>query len=452
MRFLIALLICTLGAAHAQRASTVPLAPLTPLGVVALIPLDSRPAGSTLPLEIAGVAQVRVVIPPAALLGTATRAADARGLLDWLEVTPVSAAVVALDALAYGGLVQSRDSALSSDEALARLEPLVDWRERSLVPLHAFITIPRAPDALNRARNFAVMMRLLDWAADGTLARLYITWDDALPGSPAPLEGAQLREAAQARGLSNVLVYPGADEVASALIARLTLDAAQVKPRVKLEFSQPDAADQISRYDGLPLRQSAAAQAIAVGLELVTERAELTLFVFNGGDRRAAALRLSALARRGPVALADVFDVNKAASKLIEDTVTLQRYFGLYAFAAWGTPGNNLGTALAHAALRMIGGQSLTHVNLLLREYVNDYLYSTIVRPQVRERMADAALSSDAARDTLLELLRAAFKPARLERTYCLQIVSADFPWWRSFEVRLEVSATPRRIADPNCP
>ena len=443
MRFLIALLILTLGAAHAQPA---------PLGVVALIPLDSRPATATLPLEIAGVARVRVVTPPAALLGDATRAADTPALLDWLEVTPVSAAVVALDALIYGGLVQSRTSTLSTTEALAKLEPLVAWHGRSRVPLHAFITIPRAPDATNRARNLEVITRLLDWAADGTFARLYITWDDALPGSPAPLEGAQVREAAEARTLSNVLVYPGADEVASAMIARLALEAAQVKTTVKLEFSLPEASEQVSRYDGLPLSQSATAQARAVGLEVVQSKADLTLFVFNGGDRRAAALRLSALARRGPVALADVFDVNKAASRLLEDTVTLQRYFGLYAFAAWGTPGNNLGTALAHGAMRLLGGDSLAHVNLLLREYVNDYLYSTLVRPQVRDVMADQLLEGDVARAMLLGLLRSAFKPARLERTYCLQILAADFPWARSFEVRLEVSATPRGNGDQSCP
>lgn len=399
-----------------------------------------------------GVARVRVVVPPAALLGDATRAADTSALLDWLGATPVSTAVVALDALIYGGLVQSRTSTLSAEEALARLEPLLAWHERSRVPLHAFITIPRAPDATDRSRNLEVITRLLDWAADGTFARLYITWDDALPGSPAPLEGAQVREVVELRTLSNVLVYPGADEVASVMIARLALEAANSKPTVKLEFSLPEMSEQISRYDGLPLSQSAAAQAGAVGLEVVQSKADLTLFVFNGGDRRTAALRLSALARRGPVALADVFDVNKAASRLIEDTVTLQRYFGLYAFAAWGTPGNNLGTALAHGAMRSIGGDSLAHVNLLLREYVNDYLYSTLVRPQVRGELADQPLEGDVARAMLLGLLRSAFKPARLERAYCLRILAADFPWARSFEVRVTVSATPRAAGDPNCP
>ncbi len=443
VRSFIALLIVTFGVAHAQPA---------PLGVLALIPLDSRPATATLPPEIAGVAGVRVLVPPMDLLGNATRAADTPKLLNWLAATSVSAAVVALDALIYGGLVQSRSSPLSTEEALARLMPLVDWHARSRVPLHAFITIPRAPDATDRARNLAVIMRLLDWAADGTFARLYVTWDDALPGSPAPLEGAQVREAAEARGLSNVLVYPGADEVASVLIARLALEAAQVKPTVKLEFSLPEMSEQISQYDGLPLSQSAGSQARAVGWEVVQSRADLTLFVFNGGDRRSAALRLSSLARRGPVALADVFDVNKAASRLIEDTVTLQRYFGLYAFSAWGTPGNNLGTALAHAAMRLLGGDSLAQVNLLLREYVNDYLYATIVRPQVREELADQALEGNSVRTKLLELLRSAFKPARLERLYCLQIISADFPWARSFEVRVEVSAIPRAAGDPNCP
>jgi len=102
--------------------------------------------------------------------------------------------------------------------------------------------------------------------------------------------------------------------------------------------------------------------------------------------------------------------------------------------------------------MRLISGESLAQVKLLLREYVNDYLYSTIVRPQVRFELADQPLEGNSVRTKLLELLRSAFKPLRLERLYCLQIISADFPWARSFEVRVEVSATPRAAGDPNCP
>lgn len=411
---------------------------------IALVPLDSRPATSTLPVEIAGVGGRTVITPPQETLGTFERPADPDAIMAWLEGSGAKQAVVSLDALGYGGLVQSRTSPLSADEVIARLERLRAWKTKSGARVDAFITIPRAPDATDRERNLTVIRRMLDWASDGTLTRLYIVWDDALTGSPAPLEGERLRDEAVARGLENVLVYPGADEAASTMLSRLILEQREKRPTVRLEFSDPDARRRVTQYDALPLEDSARAQALAAGLEVVDGAADMTLFVFNGGDRRQAALRLSALARRGPVALADVFDVNKAASRLLEDTVTLQRFLKLYGFAAWGTPGNNLGTALAQAGMRAVGGDSERQVHLLLRAFVNDYLYSTLVRPQIRERYGDLPLDTDMARRELLEYLRAQFKPARLESEYCLGIERALFPWARSFEVQLEVSVTKR--------
>ncbi len=418
---------------------------------IALVPLDSRPATSTLPVDIGAVGGQRVLTPPSELLGTWTKGADTQAIESWLEGTNATRAIVSLDALGYGGLVQSRTSTLTTDEVIARLEPLRAWQARTKARLDAFITIPRAPDATDRERNLNVIRRMFDWVAAGTLTRLFVTWDDALPGSPAPEEGERLRAEAAVRDLKNVRVYPGADEVASVMLSSLVLEAAQKRPTVRLEFSDASAKDRVTVYDGLPLEESATRQADAAGMAVVPSGGDLTLFVFNGGDRRAAALRLSALARRGPVALADVFDVNKAASKLLEDTVTLQRFLALYGFAAWGTPGNNLGSALAHAAMRVVGGDSDAHAHLLLRAFVNDYLYSTLVRPQVRERYGDLPLDTAMARRELLEYLRAAFKPARLEGTYCLGIADAFFPWARSFEVQVQVTVTPRTDGAP-CP
>ena len=60
------------------------------------------------------------------------------------------------------------------------------------------------------------------------------TWDDALPGSPAPQEGAALAQDAPA----NVRVYPGADEVLSMLTARALAPEAAT---VRVEYSDPDA-------------------------------------------------------------------------------------------------------------------------------------------------------------------------------------------------------------------
>ena len=406
-----------------------PLAPLL-LGASAaaqiLIPLDSRPATRVLPALIAGLDGGEVRVPPADLLGNAQHGADPAALAAWLNAQPTDEPlIVALDTLAYGGLVQSRTSSLTVPEVLARLQPVRDWQARTGQPVYAFITLPRAPDATNRARNLAVVRAMLEWARDGVFKELHVTWDDALPGSPAPVEGAQLAQEAPA----NVRVYPGADEVLSMLVARAL---APEERTVHIEYSDPAGARQVIKYEGIPLTQSAANHAQASSFRVVASGpADLTLFVYNGGDPRRAALRVSALLRRGPVAVADVAQVNLGNTRLWSDLATLRQHANLRALAAWGTPGNNLGTALAHARLALEGADPLRQDALLAREYANDVIYSAQVRAALRKALPEAELNTPAGQAKLLELARAYF-PLRVGLTY--QLEDASLPWGRSFE------------------
>jgi hypothetical protein len=418
-----------------QRIKVVPVS-----SAIGLIPLDSRPATSLLPLRIAAVGGLEVVMPPRELLGTAKVGANIEAIRDWLWTTNPRALVVSLDALAYGGLVQSRSSIISSQEAWDRLWLVRNWRVVTQRPVYASITIPRAPDAKNRPRNLEVIRKAIQWAEDGTLERLYVTWDDALPGSPAPAEGAKIAAEVEARGLKNVLVYPGADEVTGSLISSFALQERQLKPKVRLEFSDPAARLNIIKYDGLPLEKSAERQANAAGLEVVTDGSEsFTLYIYNGGDLRAAAVRLSVLQRRAATALVDVANVNKASSPLVNDIVVLERFMKLWAFAAWGTPGNNLGTAFAQAGLRSTKPESAASLELLVHQYLNDFVYSSIVRDAIRKRWPESEFGSEQAQADLLERVRALFVSSRLSSKDCYQIADAKFPWQRSFEVQIDL-------------
>ena len=398
-----------------------------------IVPLDSRPATRVLPAQIAGLTGGTPHVPAAAQLGNATQGADAAALLKWLEAQPQDGPlVVSLDALAYGGLVQSRKSPLTAAQALAHLAPLKDWAARSGQPVYAFITLPREPDATDRARNLAVVREVMTWAASGSFKELHVTWDDALKGSPAPAEGAELAKTAPA----NVRVYPGADEVASLLVARALAPVAQT---VRFEYSDPKKASQVIKYEGIPLTQSAQNHAEASGFT-VTESgpADLTVYVYNGGDPRQAALRVSALLRRGPVAVADVNAVNLGNARLWRDLQTLRQSANLKALAAWGTPGNNLGTALAHAKLALAGADPVRQDALLAREYANDVIYSGELRAALRKVIPEKELNTPAAQDTLFRLAQDSF-PLRLGNTYTLE--DAALPWGRSFEWDFDLKA-----------
>lgn len=418
-----------------------------------LIPLDSRPATSTLPALIAGVSGRAVHVTPPELLGNAQRGADPQQLTDWLKAQPTDGPlIVSLDALGYGGLVQSRTSSLTVDEVLARLQAVRDWQARTGQPVYAFIVLPRHPDATDRARNYAVAQAMIQWAREGVFKELDVTWDDALPGSPSPAEGAKLAQGAP----ENVRVFPGADEVLSMLAAR----ALAPEPRtLAVEYSDPKAADAVIKYEGIPLTQSVQGHAEASGFTLVPTRpdpirtpfggtgtrpetpADLTLYVYNGGDPRAAALRISQLIRRGPVAVADIRAVNQANPRAWADLYTLKRPQDLASLAAWGTPGNNLGTVLAHAKVLLgdgasAGDQPDRQNYLLAYQFANDVIFSAQVRPLLRSLMPEKDLNSPQGNQELFTLAKQFF-PLDLGTRYGL--ADASLPWGRSFEWRFEL-------------
>ena len=426
-------------------------------GAQTLIPLDSRPATSTLPALIAGVGGRSVQVPPPELLGNAQTGADPGKLTEWLNAQPADGPlIVSLDALGYGGLVQSRTSPLTADEVLARLQPVRDWQARTGQPVYAFIVLPREPDATDRARNYAVAQAMLGWAREGVFKELDVTWDDALPGSPSPAEGAQLAKAAP----TNVRVLPGADEVLAMLVAR----ALAPEPRtLAVEYSDPKAAQNVIKYEGIPLTQSVQGHAEASGFTVLPSQPEpiltpfggtgarpegspdLTLYVYNGGNPRAAALRVSQLLRRGPLAVADIAQVNQGNVRAWADLYTLRRPQDLASLAAWGTPGNNLGTVLAHAKLLLAGGDAERQQDLIAYEYANDVVYSAEVRPALRKLFPEQELNTPQAQQALFTLAQRFF-PLHLGGTY--DLADASLPWGRSFEWRFDLDRDDQGAAD----
>lgn len=411
----------------------------SPAAAQILLPLDSRPATSTLPAQIAGLISSDVRLAPHWLLGVVQQSGDDNAMQAWLaaQIAPESLRmpmIVSLDALAYGGLVQSRTSTISAETALARLQ-ILKTKAAEGQPIYAFITLPRSPDATDRPRNLAVVQQMIAWAAEGVFKELHVTWDDALPGSPAPQEGAVLVKTAP----EGVLIYPGADEVLSSLVARAT---APLPALLRVEYSSPKTADSVIKYEGIALSKSVALHAQATGFNLMEGQttAPMTLYVYNGGDTRKAALRISALLRLGKVAVADVASVNKGTPALWRDLMTLRRPVNLAALAAWGTPGNNIGTALAHAKVYLEGADPLRQDALLAREYANDVIYSAQLRDEVRKALPEQQLGTPEASQVALKLAQPDF-PLRLGQSYTLQ--DPAFPWNRSFEWQFELKPLP---------
>lgn len=369
------------------------------------IPLDNRPPNWT------PCAWGLVQCPPADLY-RGREGVQPLDLSTWLINTPGERLVVSLDALAYGGLVQSRELALSAQEALTRLAVLRAWRGKFGGEVIAFGVIPRHPDARYRERNLEVLRSLEGWGLD----YLEAPWDDALPGSPAVQEAATLP----------LPTRPGADESGQLMLLR----ALSPGLKVRVWYDDPAAAEQNTRYEGIPLKESVRRLLESGGMQAVEQKPDLALLVYTGKDPRQAVLALLRASREAPVAVADIASVNRGDKRLMDYLLGLGRYPNLASYACWGTPANNLGSALAQGGLflRDLEGR----LDRLAESYLQ-YLYGEVGRPWVRRYFVEPLL--DGVSILTLGHLREQPLPSLMGDR--LELLEVEFPWRRSFEVAL---------------
>ncbi|TBH17511.1 DUF4127 family protein [Thermus thermamylovorans] len=375
------------------------------------LPLDDRPP------NWAPCAWGLVLCPPKAAY-RGPEGADLPGLRAWLLATPGERLVASLDALAYGGLLPSRHLPLSPEDALARLGPLLSWRVRHRGELLLFGVVPRW-DATRRGRNLEVLGRLAPWAS---LAGVYLeaVWDDAVRGSPAPQEARALPYPSR----------PGADEAGQVLLLR----ALSPGLRVALVYEGEGLADRVTPYEGLPLRETVAGLLGSAGAQEVAlaEGPDLVLYAYGGQDPRGALLDLLHLMGRYPVALADLSRVNRGDPRLMAYLQALGLYGRLFAYASWGTPANNLGSALAQGGLAL--GDRGGRRERLAEAYFH-YWWGEVGRPFVRAHFPEPL--PEEARG-----VAALWRAPELDG-HRVALRGLEFPWGRSFEARGRLQLVP---------
>jgi hypothetical protein len=380
------------------------------------IPLDNRPPNWAPCNWGQGI---RLVVCPPAELYKGRDGVDTASLAQWLLGTKAGKAIVSLDALVYGGLVQSRSTDTPLSTAKQRLAVLLQWKIRYGGEVAAFGVIPRHPDAKYRERNLELLRSPL--ATNYGISYIEAPWDDALNGSPAISEAKTL----------TIPSRPGADEAGQVLLLRALAPGL----RVKVVYDDPAAANQITRYEGIPLKDSVSRILAAAKAQPVEKNPELVLLVYTGADPRKGTLAVVQALRTGPVAVADIARVNRGDASLVGYLVQLGVYADLVAYASWGTPGNNLGAALAQGGLFLPGACerlwstycSGLRKQVLAQAYL-EYLWGEVGRPWIRARFPEP-LTEEAGR-YVLERLQT--EPSLQPMGLILEGIT--FPWQRSFE------------------
>ncbi|MBM3273810.1 MAG: DUF4127 family protein [Candidatus Sericytochromatia bacterium] len=474
-------------------------------GALALIPLDARPCTRAFPAAIGRIGGLDVRIPPPELLGDLERVAPIDELFDWLEAQArvVDAAVVALDTLVYGGLIPARRSTEPIDTLLARLARVRDLPIASLYAFSVTMRIsnsdvaeeekpywseygptiyqwsffsdkfdrtrePEAarlaqaarksiPDAIaedylaTRRRNYAINLKELELAEEGRFRVLCLTQDDT---SPYGFNQAEKRQM-EARGIPNVLIYPGADEVASCLVGRCLNEREGKVPVFRIRSFPESGGDLVAMYEDRPMRSTAAGQIHAAGGRMPHEgeAADLEILLNTPASGQGdLALRidmekvdtpprdLAPLVERLntglPAAFADIAYANGADPLLWERLAGGFRPEGVAAFGAWNTAGNTLGTVVATASAYLTGPRDgAAHRQFILDRLADDFLYQSVLRPQLQQE-ARPIVQVEADLGNRL----AALWQARLPHLP-INGISARLPWGRLFEADITVAA-----------
>lgn len=507
---------------------------------IAFLPLDERPVNIGLPEGIAAIAGAQLVLPPAAHLPDLRRPGDADGLGTWLEAAAESAdAVIAsIDMLCYGGLIAARTTADTTLTALRRLDLLRRIHaNRPELPLSAVSLVMRASNSYNaqeepeywsrhgmelhrlgalhhrdllatlgatssaddelealraalpaeiladferrRLRNHQVNLEALALAADAVLDPLLITADDTAEHSAGSVEQVWLRHWSRVLPVAGeVLMYPGADEVAAVLVARQLGKRFGIVPSFTVECADPAGMARIAKYENSPMHEAVERQIRASGSAISADRAAIALVIhapdpkrrdhcgmvtsrtdpsrhdqdgsmFDAADaaeaQRTADLVARLLEAGRDVALADLRYSNGADPLLIEALSARGLLMSLVAYGGWNTAGNALGSVVAAAAATVVGKAAGTFDpaaarRMLLHRLVEDYAYQSVARRPYNAGVytfPDAA-EEQAAATALTATLTAMLRD--LSRRAALAVSGLRFPWHRSFEIDFSIT------------
>lgn len=517
------------------------------------IPLDGRPCNARFPVELAQMAGVDVRTPDIALLGNAQTPAPLKAIDRWLsaacEASPPEkdiALFISIETWLYGNLVASRKSTQNLESVQARLHALKTLKEKyPRLKIYVMGTLLRLSNSNDdteerpywknhgtqiyryswlahylstqlesesdphfqeyqqlkaaipesilqdyknlRQRNFKALEGVLEGLQAGWIELFLLGCDDGGSYGWNVQEKERLLAHQKAAGLeSKCLIYPGADELGCVLMARALISKTYT---LKLQWTHPEAKDQVTRYEGIPLASTLQAQAKAAGIAFQTDppsslTAAGTLWVHNPPladtpqdphsqidqflDRetriniepeRYQALSDALQAPDGlPLMVADILYANGGDAALLNHLEENRNLFHLTGYAGWNTTGNTLGYLLAWFKFYLYFKEQTKdqteeqaqakaetqahHLRLLIERLADDGLYQGVWRQTWCQHYADPVNLN-----TCVQGIYAFNQRFRQwSEHYPViadggnpQVKQLSFPWKRFFEVDLQV-------------
>ncbi|MEW5819891.1 MAG: DUF4127 family protein [Cyanobacteriota bacterium] len=282
------------------------------------IPIDNRPVSYDLAQHIAKVGGINISMPPKEMLGGLTYQADFESLREWTYSTiksrRLSSAVIALDTIAYGGLVPSRWSEDYFEDIINRINTFLQLFKMNNINVYAYSSVmrisnnnnneeekdywseygtkiyqysnlfhkvqkletPAVQEQLNqiikeipqeiledyvstRERNFEINQYYIEKTKQNSFELLVYCQDDTSKWGINVLEAESLRNSVVQNKLQNkILIHPGTDEIGASLLVRAAMwpNSLSIYPIYTLEAGK----EILANYEDRPIKKSVEGQ------------------------------------------------------------------------------------------------------------------------------------------------------------------------------------------------
>ena len=263
---------------------------------------------------------------------------------------------------------------------------------------------------------------------------------------------------------SNLLVYPGADEVAAAMAARLLSQQHGVQVSFRITCVDAAGLGRVAPFENVPIATTLKRQIQAAGGVSTDAIPDVEIVVHapspTGGDfyesrpdptptdliQQTVAAVAAAFERGVHVAVADCRWPNGSDPALAEALHAAGMLDKLVAYGGWNTAGNTIGSVVAAASAAVIGKRTGSYDGhaqrrFLLTRIIEDYGYQAIARHELNERgfPNDLQKLTGAAGEAQAELVRVRLNEILHEIDANWNVVSIRFPWHRGFEIGLQL-------------
>lgn len=435
---------------------------------------------------------IKLSIPPEEMLSERRQKAASQEILAFLVENWANCAIVSADSMIFGGLVPSRESQMSKNDAIWYTNRLLNLKSSNIFDsVYLFKSLMRLmptvlddkelfyatkieeimkfsaddikdpvnfyerellltyvpPDILedyisSRRINYFVDKMLIDGSKKVDL--LVLAQDDSADKGVAYEEKKRLSTIAT----KNTKIVQGSDEIGMLLVTRFgKSDNISVKTTLVPEKIE----EEVMPLETVALGKNLLSQTnlLQLNQDVTNPSFHMVVFGKSGYEKTAFDKVRSLINDKKNVAFADVSNMNMTDESMFRLLLSSGLIFRLIAYAGWNTAANTTGTALSQAVSYLSGRNFKENFRFLIERIIYDYYYQNVIRPQINNILAENNQSNfkmtkesiNIAKNIFFQYFPGISEELTMSSPIKFYITDVNFslPWERTFEANIEI-------------